>query len=269
VFGLLYYYTASLACAAAGGASVHFATLLTYDLQACHRVMHGSDTPGIRAPFRVLERPRFQPATLRKLARRALPLGITMMLISLNANAPRFIIEKYAGASGLGIFAAIAYMSLAGAMVVNAIGSAASPRLAACAAGGDARGFRNILAKLAGLAAALGIAGVAASLWFGRDLLHLLYGAEYAKHSTVLVWSMMAGALSYIGSMFGYAATALGRFSGQPWALALTILVLLGASIFLVPGFGLAGAAVATVASSATCLCAYVALVCWRTNDAS
>ena len=83
-----------------------------------------------------MERPRFQPATLRKLARRTLPLGITMMLISLHANAPRFIIEKYVGASGLGIFAAITYLSLAGAMVVNAVGSAASPRLAALAAAG-------------------------------------------------------------------------------------------------------------------------------------
>jgi O-antigen/teichoic acid export membrane protein len=261
VFGLLYYYTASLACAAAGVALAHLTTLLTYDMPASHRVGHGV-MPGSGAP-------RFQPAALRKLAKRALPLGITMMLISLHANAPRFIIEKYLGSSGLGVFAAIAYLSLAGAMVVNAIGSAASPRLAAYAAGGDARGFRNLLGKLVAIAAGLGIAGVAVSLWFGRDLLHILYGVEYARHGNLLVWSMTAGALSYIGSMFGYAATALGRFEGQPWALALTILALLGAGILLVPQFGLPGAALATVISSAICLCAYVALVCWRSSDES
>jgi len=269
VFGLLYYHTANLACAVTGVAFVQLTTLLTYDTQASHWVLHGSGAPGLHAPFRVLERPRFHSATLRKLAKRALPLGITMMLISLHANAPRFIIDKYVGASGLGIFAAIAYLSMAGAIIVTAAGSAAAPRLAACAARRDARGFRNLLAKLVVLAAALGIASVTASLWFGRSLLRSLYGEEYAQYDHVLAWSMAAGGISCITSMFGYAATALGRFGGQAWALALAIAILLGAATYLVPGSGLTGVAIATVISSTTCLCAYISLVFWRMNDES
>src|SRR4029077_14292592 len=119
VFGLLYYYTASLIWAAIGIALVQLTTLLAYDIPAGDWVARGSLAPGAR----------FQTATLRTLTIRALPLGITMMLISLHANAPRFIVEKYVGAAGLGIFAAIAYLPLAGVMVINAIGSAASPRL--------------------------------------------------------------------------------------------------------------------------------------------
>src|SRR5208282_5174062 len=52
--------------------------------------------------------PRWDLPSLARLAWLALPLGIVMMLISLNSNIPRYFIEHYRGERELGIFAALA-----------------------------------------------------------------------------------------------------------------------------------------------------------------
>jgi O-antigen/teichoic acid export membrane protein len=261
LFLVLYHATRSLLWAAAGIPIVHLATLLTYDMRASHWVTHGFHVSGFREMFRHLDRPRFERRKLQKLAVRALPLGVTMMLSSLQANAPRLIIEHFVGSFGVGIFAAINYLPTAAALVVNALGSAASPRMAAQLGARDFRAFRITLAKLVALAAIFGIAGVSASVWMGPQLLRALYGEEYAKYNVLLLWSMAGAGIGYLTSVFGFAATATGGFKRQPYALALSILSLLAASAVLVPHFGLAGAAFASVISSATCLCAFMAIV--------
>ena len=66
--------------------------------------------------------PGWNLATLKKLVWLSLPLGFVMMLISLNSNIPRYFIEKYLGERELGLFAALAYLMVAGGMVVSALG---------------------------------------------------------------------------------------------------------------------------------------------------
>src|SRR5215203_2877989 len=69
-----------------------------------------------------LLRPNWAPIILAKLAWLALPLGLVMALISLNMNIPRYFVEGYLGEHELGIFAAIAYIMVAGQTAVTALG---------------------------------------------------------------------------------------------------------------------------------------------------
>jgi O-antigen/teichoic acid export membrane protein len=117
------------------------------------------------------------------------------------------------------------------------------------------------------LGAALGCVGVAGSFLFGSKLLYFLYGAEYAQHTDVLIWTMVGAALSYVSSGFGFGATALGRFAGQPWILAAATAMLFVTAMILVPGYGLVGAAIAIVISTLTCVCGYMALVFCKHDD--
>jgi O-antigen/teichoic acid export membrane protein len=110
----------------------------------------------------------------------------------------------------------------------------------------------------------LGGIGVLTSLAGGSRLLTFLYGAEYARHTTAFTCVMIASALNYASSAFGFAATSLRSFKPQPWILATSTLVLLVATQVLVPQFGITGAAIATICSTFTCLCGYVALVTWK-----
>ena len=72
-----------------------------------------------------------------RLVRMALPLGVALMLVTLNPNIPRYFIEGTVGLAALGVFTATAQFVTAGRMIVNAVCQAASPRLADLYAAGD------------------------------------------------------------------------------------------------------------------------------------
>jgi O-antigen/teichoic acid export membrane protein len=265
-FGTVYFCSRSLLWATSAMAVAQLGTLACYDMRTATRLLQSSGIAGTCGFLGRLEFPQWHFKALKEMAIRALPLGIAMMLISLYANVPRFVLNRYIGASGLGIFAAINYLSMIGSMLVTAVGTAACPRLSQYAQN-DQKAFRRLLSQLAAFAALLGVLGIVASSLIGRNLLLLLYGSEYAHYTKLLVWSMVAAALIYISSVFGFGATALGRLAGQPWAVAISTAVLFGSAVVLVPIYGLLGAVMASVFSSLIWLCAFIALVFWKRND--
>jgi len=188
--------------------------------------------------------PRWELSTLARLAWLALPLGLVMMLISLNANIPRYFIERYLGEHELGIFAALAYLQMAGNTVVGALGQSASPRLAKYYAVGDGPAFCTLLLKLAGIGVLLGGVGVLVALVAGRELLILLYRPEYAEHE-LLVWLMVATGISYVASFLGYGMTAARYFRVQMPLFAIVTATTILVGLWLIPADGLRGAAIA------------------------
>lgn len=194
-----------------------------------------------------LLQPRWQLKTMVRLIWLSLPLGLAMMLISLNTNVPRYFIERYLGERELGFFAAIAYLMVAGNMVVSALGQSASPRLAKYYAANNVRAFRQLLVRLVGIAALLGGLAVIAALVAGRQILTLLYRPEYAQHTDLFVWLMVAAGISYISSFLGYGMTAARYFRIQ---MPLTTLATLATAIicfWAIPSQGLQGAAIALI----------------------
>ena len=163
----------------------------------------------------VVIRPRWHLKTLKKLVWLSLPLGFVMMLISLNSNIPRYFIERYLGERELGFFAAIAYLMVAGGMVVNALGESANPRLAKYYALGDSKAFRTLLLKLVGIGVVLGGVGVLVTVVAGQQILTLLYRPEYAKYTNLLIWLMVATGINYVSSFLGYGITAARYFRIQ------------------------------------------------------
>lgn len=174
--------------------------------------------------------------------RTALPLGVSLMLVSLTANVPRYAIEAKLGTRELGAFAAVASFMTAGAMVINALGQSATPRLARYFAERDLRRFRGLSLRLLGLSAALGAAGVAGAALLGGFVLSLLYRPEYAAYNGLFVAVMGASVLSYTGAMLGYIMTSARAFAPQMPLLAATAATASAASWILIPAIGLHGA---------------------------
>jgi O-antigen/teichoic acid export membrane protein len=227
--------TGSLPWACAATAAAWLAVLWAYDLP--NMKMHGTRRDLLRAwrhvPF----------DRLKALVALAAPLGAVMMLLALNSSIPRYFIERGHGFRELGIFAAIASLNAAGTIVISALGQSATPRLASLYAQGDYQLFRRLLGRLAGLGLLIGIGGVLAALFFGRDILRLLYGSQFSAGSVVLVWVMAYAAVSYVASFFGYALTAARRFKVQlPIFSGLTALTVVFC-FWLVPRSGAVGAA--------------------------
>lgn len=191
--------------------------------------------------------PRWHLKTLVKLVWLTLPLGFVRMLMSLNANIPRYIVEQYLGERELGIYAAIAYLMVLGSRVVSALGESASPRLAKYYAEANSIPFRRLLLKLVGIGALLGGVGVMVAFAAGQELLTLLYEPEYAKYTDVFVWLMIAAGVSYMSFSLEYGMMAARYFRIQMPLFASVTTVSAIACLWLIPTNGLQGAAIAQV----------------------
>jgi O-antigen/teichoic acid export membrane protein len=207
--------------------------------------------------------PRFHWPALRRLSVTALPLGIVMMLISVNTNMPRYFVERWHGPHALGIFAALTYLTLAGSNVVNAVGLAITPQLARLYAAGQRSEFYSMLLRMGAVAGLMGLAGVAALATLGRPLLTLVYGRVYASHVNAAIWVMAAGSVSYVASVFGYGMTAARLFRPQLPLFAVVTLLAAGASLWFVPRYELPGAAGAQLVAAVAQLAGSAAILWW------
>ncbi len=187
---------------------------------------------------------------LAKLAWVALPMGFVMMMNSLATNVPRYLIESYLGERELGIFAAMAYLMLVGNTVIGALGQSATPKLARYYAVGDIPGFRRLLVNMLSVGAVLGGVGVLVSWMAGREILTIIYRAEYAERSDVLVLLMIATAISYGSGFLGTAVTAMRSFRVQVPIHCTNLVIILCGSVLLVRTNGLSGAAWAILISA-------------------
>lgn len=195
-------------------------------------------------------KPRWDFKTLKKLVNISLPLGFVMMLISLNINIPRYFIKEYLGERELGIFAAIAYLMVLGNMLILSLGESASPRLAKYYASGDRAAYCQLLLKLVGIAGILGSAVVLISMIAGKEILTILYKPEYAIHSDIFTWLMIAAAINYVSSFLGYGITAARYFRIQI-PLFVSVASISGiVCMWLLPNIGLLGAALALISAA-------------------
>jgi len=196
-----------------------------------------------------------------RIVRTALPLGVVLMLVSLNSNLPRYAIEHFLGTRELGAFAAAASFMTAGGTVINALGQSATPRLARYFEQGDRARFLRLVAQLAALGLALGAAGVLGAAVAGRLVLRLLYRPEFQAYSGLLIAVMGAAVLGYTANALGYAVTGARAFDAQlPLFCAMAAACGLAAWV-LVPRFGLMGAPMALAAAAVVQIAGEVAIL--------
>lgn len=228
-----YWMTGSLLVAVLGQLLAHLLVLFLHDLPlARHQAELRTD----------LFAPRWAPWALRRLTLRAIPLTFATLLLIFALYLPRFAIEHLLGLGALGLFAAILAMAMAPDRLVNAIGVAASIRLATGFAEGRHGEFVALLAILVGAVASLGALGVAICAIAGETILRFVYTESYAAHHDLLVWLVAAAALRGVANVLRYGVIATRRF----WWIgtqnsAAAIAAILGCATLL-PAMGLAGA---------------------------
>jgi O-antigen/teichoic acid export membrane protein len=193
----------------------------------------------------------------------ALPMGIVMMLVSLYLNMPRYFIEDQLGPGELGIYAALAYLMVAGHMVMLAVGQAVTPRFAKRFAAGELRQSLMLLLGMTLLAAGFGLLGILIAFFCGDWVLALLYTKEYAGQGWLLVTLAAVAAIQFISSPLGEAMTAMRRFRSQvPLLLAVIGSTALAATC-LVPRYGLIGAALASGVGAIVQLLGCLGIIAW------
>ena len=232
--------------------------LVTYDLPAAVRLAS--------------VRPTLKLGSLGRLVSAAFPLGCVAGISSLTVNVPRYAIEANMGEPAIGVFTALAYLFVAAIQPTLALGAAVNPRLARHFVH-DLGAFRRLTSRTMVIAGGLGLLGIAACALFGRPMLTLFYAPEYAKHTPVLVWLAVATGVSFLGQALSYAVTAARRLPEQLPIAVLSLVVCVLASQYLVPRYGLLGAAwavLATEISRLACLAGvYAAAIAGASTAAS
>jgi len=223
-----------------GLAGVWGAVLLTYDLRNAVVTLNGYCQTTKLDWTSIM--PQFDLYRLSRLVWLSLPLGLATALNSLKANIPRYFIERYRGESELGIFAALAYLIVAGDTLISAMGQACIPRLANHYAAGERDSYLRLLLRLLGVGVLIGIGGIGVAFFGGRLLLTLLYRPEYAEHLPVFVTLMIAGGLSYVASFMNCGMMAARYFRLQLPLFGFVTVVTGMAAWFMIPRLGLMGA---------------------------
>jgi O-antigen/teichoic acid export membrane protein len=248
------YMTGNVFWACVGLALVWLAVLLFFDVRrarcfTARSVKLGEirDQTGCWRPARLAR--GFQRQS--HLMRLALPLGIVTTVASLNVNIPRYFIHARMGEHQLGIFSAMAYATVAMALVSDSLGHCAIPRMSRLYATGELAEFRSLLLRLLAAGGALGLAGLAGAQVMGARLLTIFYSRQYAAYSGVFILLMFATAIRCVACMLTAGITSARCFRIQVPMFALVAGCSALACARWVPTTGLAGGAIAMVIAAA------------------
>lgn len=206
-------------------------------------------------------KPQFDKRIQRELLWVSLPLGIVVLLGSLNSSIPNFFIKHALGERDLGIFAAIGFMVSVGNMAVVSLGQSAFTRLARSYAADNLASFRSLLGKLLAFGAIIGLSGMIISKLAGREILSVLFRPEYAERADLLPWIMAAGGVLYMAQFLGFGMTAAGFYNSQVVLNILANVSLFAACFWLVPRRGLLGAIFAMLIAASVQLAASVLIL--------
>ena len=247
-------WTGDLVLAVASTSAVWLLSLLTFDLPKARTLLA---TAGSVESAAGRLRPRFDPRAMGRLAALSFPLGLTLLLASLQSNIPRYVLEVTRGSLELGYFAAMVYPTVASTIFIGALGQSALPRLARSYVS-DRAAFRRLLQRLVALAALFGTAFVAALIaleWalrglLGQSLLAVLYSPDYAPYFGDLVLVAIASAIQLVTGIYGYGLTAARSFRLQVALAAMSCAVSALVAFILVPGGGVHGAALTVLVTS-------------------
>ncbi len=187
--------------------------------------------------------PRRDPALLRRLAARAFPMGLVILILALCESVPAWYLERTPAArAAVGYYGALKIITLGASFLIVQVGNAAGNRLAITYQS-DLAAFTRLAVRLTLVAVALGGGLLAAAYLVGRPFLDLIYPADYAAYYPEFVILVGAQSIFLVGSIFGFVTTHMGRFWVQvPVQLTILAVTVIGSHI-LIPSDPVRGAA--------------------------
>lgn len=171
------------------------------------------------------------------LARQTFPLGLVALTINLCEVFPRLVIEGSGpdGKAQLGYFGSLAYITLAGNLLIIQTCNAAANRLSAHFQQ-DLAAFGRLLTRL--ILTALGVgAAVLLVVWLvGPWLLRVLFTPEYAVFEAEFRLIAGAHAIALVTNVLGATTTQMRLFWAQVPIQGITLATTVVAALLLIPG---------------------------------
>lgn len=175
-------------------------------------------------------------AALGRLAVQTFPLGVVALVINLCDTLPRLVIESQPnGKAQLGYFGSLAYITLAGNLVIIQTAAAAANRLSLYYRT-DVRAFCRLGGLLTAAALGVGVSVLVIAWLFGGWILRVLYTPAFAQFEREFLLIVFAHCLALLTNVFGTATTQMRLFWVQVPVQLLTLVSTAAAALLLIPG---------------------------------
>lgn len=191
--------------------------------------------------------PQWDARHLQRLFVLTAPLGLVVMLVSLNFNIPRYFVASWHGEVALGIFGPISYFTVLGNIVVMSLAQSAAPRIAKYYSNGNRHAIIVLLVKQNAVGTLLGAAMVLMAATAGGWILTTVFGAEYASAQLVFLLVTVAISIGFVSTFCSIALTTVRVFRAQIPLAAVNVCVMSASCQMIVPQHGIVGAAVAMI----------------------
>jgi O-antigen/teichoic acid export membrane protein len=198
-----------------------------------------------------------------------LPLAVSSVVMSLTTSAPRFLIDLVLGPAELGFFAAVSHFVVVGAIATGSVGHAILPVLAETIRNRRERVFwLQLIGIMAVIQVACGV-GIVASVFFGGEILHLLYGSAFAGPAALMTAAAVAAGPVYCASIAAVGCYAAGLRQGLLAAQVIALLTVILTTLLTLRSWGNFGAFGAMLAGGIVQMAVYLILLkrFWRLHQ--
>lgn len=235
--------THSLTLASVATVGVYLVTLVAFDVPRFRRLIQPAGAQEAQAACLSADDLRHRRSRLWQLAYLALPMGATVASASLLFYLPRYFIDRYLGTDALGVYSALAWLTLGGSLVATALNHAALPRMSQQFASGDYAAFRRLAIGLLASMTVVGLLASGAVLLVRTPLISLIYGEAYVPSFGTLALLMLSMLFAMQVCCLDHSLYAARWFAIQAPLNVVTVAFAVAAGWWFVPSGGLAGAA--------------------------
>lgn len=204
----------------------------------------------IRQNIKHLREINFFDKKLKKIVKIGLPLGIAVMLISLQTNIPRYFLEHYSNVELVGVYTILYYFIVIGGIVINSVCQYLSPNFSEFYRDLKIDELKRIIKNSFFIALSLGVTGLVVSLFLNDFIIKVIYGNDYLKYAYLLPYIMIAGIFTFLSVVNGYLLTSLRLLKIQMPIFLILVCLTVIYSYLLIPVYGLTGAIYTTILSA-------------------
>lgn len=187
----------------------------------------------------------FNAGVALRLIKAAVPIGLTFTLLGINLRLEMVVLGIYAARSDIGKYAAALSIVML-TRSLSLISAALLPRLSTSYQQG-LKAFLPIFKKgLGGITILASAAGLIIFI-LAEPMLLILFGRDFIGGAEVLKTLAVMGAVMFVNTYLWQAMIAMNSQSRMALAILVSLAVTGGLLIYLIPKFGIAGAAVASL----------------------
>lgn len=176
-----------------------------------------------------------------KILNQAIPMGVTLGLVTLQSSIPRIFLNNYESTELVGILSVLSYFVVIGSIFINSICQYLSPKIVKFWIN-DIKGFIKNYIFMQVISLLFGFFVLFFCYFFGNIILNLVYGEKFIEYEKELNLIMFSGIFLYLSTVNGFTLTSIGYIGKQVYIFGFIVLTTLLSSYILIPRLGMDGA---------------------------